>query len=321
MNKLTAYFALSTLAFGISSIYLFQALQLERERADALQDEVARAEFERDMAATSAVKFPAPATVAEPQPSVSGAPTMPADKHQGEDTDELARRLANPAYRAAQLAFVRLQIEHNFPGLAESLNLQPEEADRLFDLLARQAMDESGDEMEVNLSGQESEVVIAARRQKLEERQHAAEAEQLALLGNAKMSEFNEYRKGLGARAQVRDLRTLLAESGSLLREDQATPLIASLAAEQERHQAERKALYDNANNPTRSSSAEVIQYMGQRLALIQLSLQRRRQAAAMYLDPEQLKHYDEMLDRERQRALVDYDLFVTLNEDAPRGQ
>jgi hypothetical protein len=45
---------------------------------------------------------------------------------------------------------------------------------------------------------------------------------------------------------------------------------------------------------------------MEQRLALIEESLQRRRDAAAAYLLPEQQRRFDEMLDQELRRARIE---------------
>ena len=92
----------------------------------------------------------------------------------------------------------------------------------------------------------------------------------------------------------------MLAESNFPLREDQFGPLVAVLAAEEQRHTTEREKLYNSTVNPTHATPQEVIRYMGERLDLIEQSLQRRRQAASVYLSSEQQKRYDEMLSRER---------------------
>jgi len=320
MSKATAFFALTTLAFGASSIYLYQALRTERELADARQGQVVGAEVESTMTSAPAMELPSPGTVPESRSSDSGALAAAADKSRGRDAKEYSRRLANPAYRAAELAFMRLQLERQFPDLAAALNLRPDEADRLFDLLARQELRDREYEMKVNDEGQVSDEAIAARRRMYQERHQAAEAEQTELLGEAKMSEFNLYRNSLGARAQMRELRTMLAESDYLLRDDQFAPMVSALAAEQLRHRAEREKLYNGSGNPSNSTPQDVIRYMDQRQALIEQSLQRRHQIATRYLDSEQLKRYDEMLNRERKRAQIEYDLFVTSNEAASKG-
>ncbi len=319
MNKITALFALTTLAFGISSILLLQALQLERERTGDLEDQVTRAELERDIAATGDTGYSASAAIAGPQPPITVAPMISGDKKQGGDTSKLFTPMS-AAQRAADLAYVRLELEKQYPDLAAALNLQPDQAERLFDLLARQAMKYREYEMKFSGEGQVSDETYAKRRQIVEERKQADAAEQTELLGEAKMDEFTQYQNSLGARAQVRELRTMLAESTTMLRDDQFAPMVSVLAAEQQRHQAEREKLYNSTGNPTKTTPQEVISYMGQRQELIEQSLKRRHEAAARYLDSEQLKRYDEMLDRERRRAKIEYDLFVTANEDASKS-
>ena len=320
MSKLTAFFALTTLGFGISSIYLYQALQLERERANAPQDQVAGAAIESEVATVPAIELPSPATIPKPRSSDSSSLATPADKKRGDYLNEYAQRLANPAYRAAELAFARLQIEQEFPDLAESLNLQPAEMNRLLDLLAEQELEARIIGMgPANEDGSFSSENTAARRQQFEELRQKAEAEQTALLGEATMQEWHQYRDSLGARAQVRELRTMLAESDYMLRDDQFAPMVAALAAEQKRHEAERDQLYHGPGNPARPTPQEVIEYMERRQSLIEQSLQRRHETASRFLDPEQLKRYDQMLDRERKRAQVEYDLFVTMNKEAPK--
>ena len=319
MNRSTALFALTTLAFGISSIYLYQGLQLERERADELRDQVNRAELDREIAATRAIEFPVAATVAEPQPPVAVASVTSADKKQGANASKDSAPMS-PAQRAAELAYVRLQIEKQYPDLAAALSLKPEEAEQLFDLLARQAMRYREYEMKISSEGQVSDETIAKRRQIVQERQQADVAELTELLGEARVDEFNQYKNSLGARAQMRELGMTLAETEYMLRNDQFESMVPALAAEQQRHWAERQELYDSNVNPTRSNPQDVIRQMDQRQQLIEQSLQRRHEIATRFLDSEQLKRYDEMLERERKRAKVEYDLFVTANEDAAKS-
>jgi hypothetical protein len=175
-------------------------------------------------------------------------------------------------------------------------------------------------EMKISGEGQASDETIAKRRQIVEERQQTALAEQTELLGEAKLDEFTQYQNSLGARAQMRELRTMLAESDYMLRDDQFAPMVSALAAEQLRHRTEREKLYNGTGNPTKTTPQEVINYMAQRQDLIEQSLQRRHQIAATHLDSEQLKRYDEMLDRERRRAQIENDLFVSANEDTAKS-
>jgi hypothetical protein len=318
MSKITAFFALTTLAFGISSIYLYQALQLEREHADAPQGQVATAAMESEVTTAPAFESPSPATIPKLRPSDAGSNADSARKKQGDYREYYAGRLADPAFRAAELAFARLEIEQGYPDLAASLNLQPAEADRLLDLLAEQELEARVISMgTANEDGSYTVENMSMSGQQLLELRQKTEAEQAALLGEVTMQEWKRYRDSLGARAQVRELRTMLAESDYMLRDDQFAPMVAALAAEQQQHQAEREKLYYGSGNPARPTPQEVIEHMDRRQNLIEQSLRRRHEIASRFLDSEQLKHYDEMLGRERKRAQVEYDLFVTMNKEA----
>lgn len=63
-----------------------------------------------------------------------------------------------------------------------------------------------------------------------------------------------------GARALVRELRTQLATTSSPLREEQAKPLVKALAAEQQRHWAEREQ--NHAGTDASAPVAERVAYM-----------------------------------------------------------
>jgi hypothetical protein len=323
MNRVTVLFAFTTVAFGVSSMYVAQKLRAERLRADTLQDRVtqfeqaARAAEARETRSTSTTR---PQDLKDAPAPIARKKSDPPDTNRGWDGEKFSRRLTNPTYRAAQIAYLRLEMEQKYPDLAEALNLRPDEADQFLDLLATQALSEREHEIKINDDGKVSDQTVVSRRQASEERRRVADAERVALLGEAKLLEWNQYEKSLGARAQVRELQMLLAESNFPLRDDQFGPLVAALAAEQQRHATERDQLYNGTRNPTQPTSQEVIRYMAQRLDLIEKSLKRQRQAAALYLSSEQQKRYDEMLIREQKRAQIDYDVFVTLNMEQPRN-
>ena len=322
MNKSTVLLASTTVAFGICSIYLFQMLRAEHDRAGALQTRVTAVEHVERAAETPQAAPASTPPAFEPQPPLlKTAVTRPGQEPPAEAREAFRRRLTHPTYRAARLAYSRLEVERQYPDLATALNLQPNEANRLLDLLAKQvSSQEEYDQKRHHEGPMPDAAAVQARRQQDEERRRADEAERAALLGEARLNELNQYLGSLGARAQARELRTMLADSDYPLRQDQVAPFVASLAAEQRRHEAERAKLYNAVPNPNRSNPEEVIRYMGQRMDLIEQSLQRRRAAASAYLDPEQQKRYGEMLDRERARAQIDHDLFVTVNQEAPRA-
>lgn len=309
MNKATVLFASTTVLLAALSFYLAWALHHERGRPDTV-------ETAASVEARTAEPLP---TMKSQQSRVEKTASRPAkaqassvakDKAQPSGEPAYRQRLTNQTYREAQLAYIRLELERKYPELATALNLQPDEAGRLFDLLARQQQGEA----------ELDEVEPRQRQKAAEARRQANRSELAALLGDARMAEWDRYVNSLGARAEVRELRMLLADSDYPLRSYQYEPLVALLAAEQQRHNAEREQLRSqgNQNNPT---NEQVIEYMGKRLDLIEASLARRYQAAQSHLDSEQLRRYESMLELEHRRAQIEYDGFVTVNAEAARSK
>lgn len=316
---------LASLALALGSGYLLRELHAERARVVALQARVAELEragqaaippAEPRLAETSAGVSDKPAQT----PAIFRAKPVPSGERVSSEGAELARQLADPQVRATRLAYLRLELERSYPDLATALNMQPDEAARLLDLLAKQELDRQLYEMRASDTGRLTDEQMPTRREQDAERRRQVEAERAALLGDWRLAEWNEYVKTLAARAEMRELQTMLAETSYSLRSDQVTPMVAALTAELQRHTAERSRLYESAKNPTNSTPEETIRYMHERLNLIAQSLQRRHQLATAYLDTEQLKRYDEMLSLERRRAQIEHDEFVATNRYAQRN-
>jgi hypothetical protein len=316
-------------ALAMGSGYLLRELHGERTRVVVLQARVAELERADHAAIPSAEPVRPDEPLAETCAEVSHEPVQtPATVRTkpvavGEctspDVAELERQLADPQVRATQVARIRLGLERSYPDLATALNLQPDEVARLLDLLAKQEMDQRLNDMRANNLGRLADEDGATRRRQDAERRQQVEAERVALLGEAKFAEWHEYMNTLPARADLWELRTRLAETSYPLRSDQLTSMVAALAAEQQRHAAERTKLYNSTSNPTNSTPEETVKYYHERLNLIEQSLQRRHQLATAYLDTEQLKRYDEMLSFERRRAQIEHDEFVATNQWAQR--
>jgi hypothetical protein len=316
MNKSTTLFAITTAGLAIVSAHLARALYLERERAASL----------------TALLHIAPSSVAQPQKdsprkaTAAGAATT--SRHTAPDAssierpspaktrDQLPARVRNRTYREADLAYRRLDLQKKYPDLASSLGLRPDEANKFFDLLAKQSVNDEADQWNDNETlQQDPEARLRLRKQ----RERNTADEQAAFLGEERAAEWQKYLNSLGARGEVGELRTMLADSDYPLRRDQFAPLVELLANEQVRHASEREQLYRSGQHPTGPTHEEVIKYMGERLELIEQSLERRRRAAESVLDSEQLRRYQMMLDVEHRRAQAEYDAFVTLNAEEAR--
>lgn len=332
MTKANGVLGAAALIFGLGCFLLFRALGIERERVQAL--EVQLTQLQRDL--KTSAPTPAPhgvtsaseshaqsvaATAHEPSssPSSTSVPSKPSADQRQSERDAWRQVSADPAYRAAMRAQHRLDIEKRLPGLGSELALSQDEANRFLDLLAGQSLRDAEQSTKEYVAGNSEDGREQAR--KMKERYDQAERERRAFLGEEKYRAWTEYVESAGARALVGDLRTQLATSSSPLREDQVKPLVKVLAAEQQRHSLERQQNRSGAEWTYETPAAERIAYMERRAQLIEESLQRSQQAGAMYLDSEQQRYFDEMLDRQRQTARAEFELWRASLEAEKRAQ
>lgn len=304
MTKANLVLAAAATLFGVGCLVLFRELSTERHHVHALEAQVAQ--LQRDLKrpqptssnneTTQADEPSAHTAAAQPvaAPSTPAA-DKPAPTKDTAERDRQRRILADPAYRAAALAEQRLDLQPQYPRLASELGLSKEEADRFLDLLAEQSLQE-GESAAKEKPGEDPQ----PRRKALFERQ---EQERRQFLGEQRFQAWNEYVKSAGARALVSELRTQLATSSSPLREEQIKPLVKALAAEQQRHWAERQENYGNAQFNDETPEAERVAYMERRAELVERSVARSQEAGAMYLDSTQQRIFDAMLERQSERA------------------
>lgn len=310
MNKPTAFFAITTITASVIATYLGWTLHVERTRRDATNATAAEISI-----AAASHRQPSATVPSKPQPSRTHNAAAPPSLDtrippEPPSQDRAISRLRNRSSEAADLAYRRLQLQLKYPDAAAVLNLQADEAARFFDLLARQERNDATWEPSSEGSGKST-------GRELQARWDANKAEQAALLGEARMADWNKYLTSLGARGELRELRMQLADSDYPIRRDQYEPLVALLAAEQVRHNTEREELRRAQSGTNTLPPEQVIKYMDRRMDLIEESLARRRSAAATILDTEQLKSYEAMLDLERLRSQVEFDSTVTVNAEA----
>jgi len=302
MNKPVVLLAATTVIFAATSAYLARALIAERAlhpAAKPIQPEVPVAVPQATVAASAG------------NGELSSSPTATDAAVDRQAKVKLPPRVKNRTYGAARLAELALRLQDDFPDLVAVLGLQPAEAAGFFELLARQKIREQESAMKVSDG--------MAWQKEREVRRQADQAEQAAHLGAARATEWSRYLQSLGSRNEVRELRMQLADSDYPLRRDQYESLVTVLADEQLRHKGERERLRGGQRDAANPTPAETIEYMDQRLTLIEESLARRGRAAAAVLDSEQLRRYQAMLEHERLRAQAEYESFVTLNAEAAR--
>jgi|HigsolmetaAR201D_1030396.scaffolds.fasta_scaffold00419_23 hypothetical protein len=247
----------ATLASTIASAHLWQTLRQERAQSAALQARVADLE-ERLIAA---VALPPPKTIGSqlPEPTVEPEPasppqqvsavirstpmneltsTAPPDAEMQRrfraGREEQLRLLKDPEYRALMRDQQKLAMQQAHADLDLFLDLTPEEADRLFDVLAEQALRNMEQRPPIaEFSGAPpSEADMLEWRQKMEEQRRQNEMEIAAVLGS-KYNDWQEYQRNGWSRSQVAQLRQALSLTNEPLRQDQIKPLAEAIAREQ----------------------------------------------------------------------------------------
>lgn len=327
MTKTNIVLAAIAVVLAAGCFVLFRDSSAQRDLVRALQARVVQ--LQREMIAnstasqsdtqappadTTAPTSAPPAQAATPPPSQASKPVVA--KPVVDANRDWVAVLRDPAYRRARLAEARLQLEQGYPQLVAELGLSGDTAERFLDLLAEQSLREQ------DLSMDKEAVRDPEKRRR--ELYAEAEKERRALLGEERFRTWTEFVKSTQARGVVNDLRTQLATTNSPLREEQVKPLVKALAAEHQRHTAEREANYNDetggAGQWTEATpDSQRIAYMERRAALIRESLDRQQEAGQMYLDSAQQREFNAMLDRQRERARVELESFRVQLEASAR--
>jgi hypothetical protein len=323
MTKTNIVLAAAAAVLAAGSLVLFKDNGGQRNRVRALEAQVAQLQRELTAAKTDpqpvkpdpvAPTSERPAQVAAPP---AARPSSPAVAKPAADANREWRAvLADPAYRRVRIAEARQLLRREYAQVVAELELSADETERFLDLLAEQTVRENEGAMKQR-SGQD----WARWKSELEAQ---AEKERRAFLGEERFRTWTDYVKSTQARALVDELRTQLATTNSPLREEQVKPFVKALAAEHERHAAERKANYEGETSKngewTEATPADQqIEYMERRAALIEASLDRQQEAAETFLDSTQQREFKGMLDRRRERARIEVEAYRAQLEAAAR--
>jgi hypothetical protein len=313
---------------GIVSVNLWRELRAERELTAELRTQLT----DRPMAMSGTAAMAAPAV---PEP-VTGAPAAMASTGKsepataGREPERLAPQavelprflldqqemMKDPEYRKARLAQTRFNIPQNYPGLAEELGLTPEEADRLFDLLAENQLEMSDVSMlsaVINGVPPDPAVMEDANRRR-QEMQRRHDESLTAMLGSNRFSQWQEYQQTRGARQQVVQLSRSLEGIGAPLTPEQSRPLTAAYVAEQKR---QREDMQRMLSSQRQSGPGNQEQMQEERYRFQAESNRRIVDAAKPHLNPQQLDALQASLDQQlaMNRSLQ------RLNRQQPVGQ
>jgi len=189
------------------------------------------------LAAIDCPAAPAPAIVVQPDlearvalsakplnAAPSGVPALPP----GFVPSVEGRVIKNPEFRRATHDKTRVMLEDDFRDLPKILGLSPEQAERLFDLLAEQQVRT----LDIRWLKPEPGKTVSDAYQEARAR-NAAELTEF--LGASNMIRYQEFRSTLPGRMEVNSVRTELARGPEPMRESQFDPLLAVVNVELQR--------------------------------------------------------------------------------------
>lgn len=249
MKKLLLACAGLALFASVMSVMLWRDLRAERELNAGLQARLAEAEAmaPRPVALPPATsRPPVVASVADARPEPASTEQRPAPVAQPVYVTSINQRdmMKDPEFRKARLVQLRLQMPERYPGLAEYLDLSPEQADRLFDQLAENELEMMNvTALIIGANGQIDQAQaqeMARQQQQMRAQQDAALG---AVLGDARMGQWRDYQQTQGARQRVTQLGRTLEGMGMPLTAAQRRPLTEAMVAEQMRQQQEQLAI------------------------------------------------------------------------------
>jgi hypothetical protein len=193
---------------------------------------------------------------AKPDQTVTDDSNRPAQAAQNVDVARILlnqqEMMKDPEYRKARIAQTRMSLPQSYPGLVEELGLTPEEADRLFTLIAENQIEMSELTMTAStINGVQPDPAareaVSRRLPELQRQQNDALA---SMLGSARFAQYQDYQQTRPARQQVVQLNRSLEGVGLPLTAEQSKPLIAAYVAEQNRQRESQRLLSSRQMGP-----------------------------------------------------------------------
>jgi hypothetical protein len=299
MKKLATALGMLLILVGTMSILLWRQLETERARnAETLLHVTALESMPADYVAATpgGAGAEAPVALSAVTPSDAG-PGTPAAAGQSSPRGSnplvaQMEQLRNSAEgREFQRVMMRRMLEEQYPDLAKELDLSPEKAGKLLDLLAKQRADLGSDLLgQVGGAGDPAAREESARA--LARKEQAYEAELATLLGDT-YQKFKQYQdesasrqRAQYARQETESLRNAIDAGGAPLTDAQFQYLNSALASEQKRIDATSRGLN--------------MQQQVQRMAE---DNRRLVEVAAAHLNPQQLDRYKRYLQQRAEMA------------------
>jgi hypothetical protein len=295
MRSLLSILAGMVVVSGIVSANLWLGLRTERRLNADLRAQLVE---ER-----SAIRPSAPPTYPAPEPTAPPVATAARNEAAPEGAPEAAtgirigsamppgvltpseqNLLADPEYRDALLARTRLSLRSSHPGLIEELGLSGRDADDLFALLAESQLRPTIGLIDGRTIALADPAVIAERGRLQRENQATLNDSLVALLGNERYAQFQDYQRTRGARSTVATFGHTLAQANQPLTAAQTRTLLSAIATEQQRQQGDAQAA------TSRSSATTGAQLQEEQLNRQEEGNRRMLGVMAPHLAPQQLE-------------------------------
>lgn len=286
MKKLAGVLAAVLAVLIIGALYLWVQLGTARQQLVAQQNQVAELEGARNVAATAgatvAASGSATSTTAASSAAAGAAVGNPAAAAPSAD------RIAAGMKELLGSDVLAAQLRQQFPDAAQELGLSPAEADRFYNLLAKQAADTVGDALGMVGGGAGDGAAAQEAARKMVEKQLAGDREMANLLGG-RYSQWEDYQGTIAARQQVNQLKVMLASGDNALTDAKSKPLIAALGAETARINSELKKKMAADLRTSKNLMEEQLQYTSEQNG-------RLINAATPHLSSAQLDRYKQLL-------------------------
>jgi hypothetical protein len=305
MKKLAMVLGVMLLAVSAAAAYLWREAATQRSHNAEAASRIAAGELVQSSGSSpspaQAAGRDAPgavaAAVADPASAAPGqvSATAPARGQPAGGANALAEALRqmqnSPEVQEMTRIMSRQMLEQQYPDLAKEMNLSPEKAGKLLDLLARHRM-EQGTEMLNVSNGPQDRAAREERARALAKRDQAYQGELSALLGSnyPKWAEYQskaeERQQAMYTRMGQEQLRDSINASGTPLTDAQFKYLNTALEAEQNRIDRETTS----------------VQQQMQRLPQTN---RRLIEVASAHLNPQQLERYRQYLQQQQEMVSV----------------
>jgi hypothetical protein len=248
------------------------------------------------LASQSAAAKPEPAAIAEgDKPAPQAAQNTDVTRFVFNQQE----MMKDPEYRKARLAQTRMSLPQNYPDLVEELGLTPEEADRLFSLMAENQLEMSDLSMAAaTINGVPPDPAamedVNRRRPEMQRRHDDA---LMSMLGSSRYSQYQDYQQTRPARQQVLQLSRALEGVGMPLTAEQSRPLTAAYIAEQKRQREEIQRLA--SSNTRQLGPQEQARMLEERYEQQAESNRRLLDTAKAHLSSQQLETLQASLDQQ----------------------